>query len=100
MEKKPEELIASNVAPHLDIQEYTNTRVPLFLKLTYLILPFWGFYFLIVYWNGSTGWTDRGAWHELQVAANTTSVISPEEPQNPRPVMGGSLYKLTDSKNN
>lgn len=37
-----------------------------------LILPFWGLLCFYLYWNGSSGWLDRGHWAELQQAANTT----------------------------
>lgn len=98
MSEKPEKLVAENVSPHEDLQQYQTEKIPLFLILTYVILPIWGIYFMISYWNGSHGWTDRGAWHELQVAANTTRVVSPEEPQKPRPTVGGSLYKIADDR--
>ncbi len=63
-----------------DIEEYGDSRiasedakVPFFLILTYAILPFWGLFALYYYWDGSTGWLDRGYWQQLQRAANTTS---------------------------
>lgn len=59
-----------------------DAKVPKFLKITYAILPIWGFITLFYFWNGSTGWFDRGYWHELQIAANTTFPI---ENQNARP---------------
>jgi hypothetical protein len=46
--------------------------VPKFLKLTYITLPIWGVISFMIFYNGSVGWFDRGYWHELQVAANTT----------------------------
>lgn len=49
-----------------------DAKVPKFLLLTYLLLPFWGIVTFCYFWNGSLGWFDRGYWHELQVAANTT----------------------------
>ncbi len=49
-----------------------NAKIPGWLKLVYLILPFWGLLWWILFWNGSYGWFDRGSWHELQKAANTT----------------------------
>jgi hypothetical protein len=49
-----------------------DAKVPKFLILTYAILPFWGLLTFYYFWNGSAGWFDRGYWHELQVAANTT----------------------------
>lgn len=50
-------------------------KVPKFLIFTYILLPIWGFASLYYFWNGSIGWFDRGTWHELQVAANTTFPI-------------------------
>lgn len=50
-----------------------NAKVPRWLIFTYLILPIWGIFALWYFWNGSTGWFDRGYWHELQIAAKTTS---------------------------
>lgn len=61
-----------------EIEQYSenitsaNAKVPLFLMITYAILPFWGIFSLVYYWNGSQGWLDRGYWQQLQKAANTT----------------------------
>ncbi len=52
-----------------------DAKVPKFLIATYLVLPFWGLAALYYFWNGSIGWFDRGYWHELQIAANTTFPI-------------------------
>jgi len=52
-----------------------DAKVPKFLLLTYLILPIWGIATFFYFWNGSVGWFDRGYWHELQIAANTTFPI-------------------------
>lgn len=52
-----------------------DAKVPSFLKLTYIILPIWGIVTFYYFWNGSLGWFDRGYWHELQIAANTTYPI-------------------------
>ena len=49
-----------------------NLKVPFELKFMYLLLPFWGLLWWILFWNGSYGWLDRGYWSELQKAANTT----------------------------
>ena len=54
-----------------DIASY-HKKVPTFLILTYIILPIWGIATCIIYFNGSSGWFDRGHWHQLQVVANTT----------------------------
>lgn len=62
-----------------EIEEYgdpqitsKDANVMTWLKLTYIILPIWGLFTLFYYWNGSKGWLDRGYWHQLQQAANTT----------------------------
>ena len=64
-----------------------HANVPLFLKLTYIVLPVWGIAMAIIYFNGSIGWLDRGAWHQLQIAANTTlpyeNYSLSEKPVNP-----------------
>lgn len=52
-----------------------NGKIPTFLIATYLIMPVWGFITFYYFWNGSLGWFDRGYWHELQIAANTTFPI-------------------------
>lgn len=52
-----------------------DAKVPKFLLVTYLFLPIWGFFTLYLFWNGSVSWLDRGYWHELQIAANTTFPI-------------------------
>lgn len=57
-----------------DIASY-DAKVPKFLILTYCTLPIWGILTFIYFWNGSFGWFDRGYWHELQIAANTTFPI-------------------------
>ncbi|HRD56259.1 MAG TPA: hypothetical protein PLC42_07690 [Parachlamydiaceae bacterium] len=49
-----------------------DAPIPGWLKLTYVILPIWGIIVWHLYWNGSSGWLDRGSWKELQEAANTT----------------------------
>jgi hypothetical protein len=46
--------------------------VPTWLLMTYISLPIWGLITLVIFFNGSVGWLDRGYWHELQVVANTT----------------------------
>jgi hypothetical protein len=64
---------------HEEIEEYgdpgilsADAKVPSWLKWTYFILPIWGIISFSMFWNGSHGWWDRGYWHQLQRAANTT----------------------------
>lgn len=52
-----------------------DAKVPKFLLWTYLLLPIWGVVSFYFFWNGSIGWFDRGAWRQLQIAANTTFPI-------------------------
>jgi hypothetical protein len=68
-----------NKALEDEIEEYgdpgissKDAPVPRWLIFTYCILPIWGFFWLYMYWNGAHGWIDRGYWHELEIAANTT----------------------------
>ena len=49
-----------------------DAKVPLWLKLSYILLPIWGALCMFLYWNGSKGWLDRGYWQQLQHAAKTT----------------------------
>ncbi|MFI0435136.1 MAG: hypothetical protein ACH350_05350 [Parachlamydiaceae bacterium] len=52
-----------------------NGKVPKFLIFNYFFWPIWGIFTLYYFWNGSAGWMDRGYWHQLQIAANTTFPI-------------------------
>lgn len=52
-----------------------DAKVPRWILWLFVILPIWGAYTFYVYWNGSAGWLDRGYWHQLQIAANTTFPI-------------------------
>jgi hypothetical protein len=58
-----------------------DARVPKFLKFTYLFWPIWGAISFYFFWNGSLGWSDRGYWRELQIAANTTFPIENQNRQ-------------------
>lgn len=49
-----------------------DAKIPLWLKVTYIILPIWGIIWFALYWNGERGWLDRGYWIQLERAANTT----------------------------
>jgi hypothetical protein len=62
-----------------DIEFYGDTRIasghapiPSWLKWVYVILPIQGLLIFYLFWNGSSGWLDRGYWLQLQKAANTT----------------------------
>jgi hypothetical protein len=60
-----------------------HAKVPKFLIAVYIILPIWGLLSMYYYWNGSTGWLDRGYWKQLQIAANTTFPIENQNmPEN------------------
>lgn len=73
---------------HGELEDYgdpgilsADAKVPLWLKMTYIILPIWGIISFCIYWNGSHGWLDRGYWQQLQRAANTTfPFINHDEP--------------------
>ncbi len=54
------------------IPESRDAPINKWLLFLYIVLPIWGIATLCIYWNGSVGWLDRGYWHELQKAANTT----------------------------
>ena len=71
-----------------------DAKVPKFLIFNYIFWPIWGIITLYFFWNGSIGWFDRGYWHELQIAANTTFPIEnqnmlpenqPEHENHPKP---------------
>lgn len=49
-------------------------KVPRWLIATYIVMPIWGLVWFYFFWNGSTGWLDRGYWQQLQEAANTTFI--------------------------
>lgn len=44
---------------------------PRWLKISYILIPLWGFVAFYLYWNGSHGFLDRGHWEQLQQVANT-----------------------------
>lgn len=69
------------------IASFEGGKVPKFLIFNYLFWPMWGIFTLFYFWNGSVGWMDRGYWHELQIAANTTFPIENQNmlPQNMLP---------------
>lgn len=81
-ESQADDGFASENQDHPEMEYYgdpkitsLDAKVPLFLKLTYIIFPIWGIFTFYFFWNGSAGWFDRGYWKELQVAANTTFPI-------------------------
>jgi hypothetical protein len=57
-----------------------NEKVPKWLFYLYILSIAWGIVWFFLYWNGSTGWIDRGGWHRLQKAANTVYPIAPFSP--------------------
>jgi hypothetical protein len=63
--------------PHIDDYGDPGIRsghapIARWLKVTYVILPIWGLISGYIFWNGSTGWLDRGSWQLLEQAARTT----------------------------
>jgi hypothetical protein len=63
-----------------------DAPVPTWLKWFYVLLPIWGIFSLWFFWNGTHGWLDRGYWHQLQIAANTTFPSeNMDNPQNADP---------------
>ena len=48
-----------------------NAPIPKWLKFNYVFWILWGVVWFYFFWNGSTGWLDRGYWNELQRAAST-----------------------------
>lgn len=59
-------------------------KIPLWLMLTYIIMPIWGIVAFFLFWNGNIdSWFDRGYWSELQKAANTTyPFVNYDQPKN------------------
>ena len=55
-----------------EIKEFKDTKVPRFLKITYLTLITWGTIWFFLFLDGSAGFLDRGFWRELAEAAKTT----------------------------
>lgn len=50
-----------------------DAPVPFWLKCNYVFWVIFGIIWFFMFWNGSTvSFFDRGYWHELQEAANTT----------------------------
>ena len=54
-----------------EINEIKDTPIPWYIKWLSLILPLWGVIWFFYFNDGSTGWVDRGAWDDLQKAAQT-----------------------------
>ncbi len=59
-----------------EVTEYYDTPIPHFLKWVYVILPIWGMIWFFFFNDGSYGWLDRGAWRQLEQAANTTRAVT------------------------
>jgi hypothetical protein len=70
----------TNPNEHEEVDTYGDTQItslhndaPKWLKWLYVLLPIWGIIWFYMFWNGSTvPFFDRGYWHQLQEAANTT----------------------------
>lgn len=46
--------------------------IPTWIKWVVVVTIAWGFVWLYFFWDGATGWIDRGYWQQLEQAANTT----------------------------
>jgi hypothetical protein len=55
-----------------EIPPSNDAGVPLILWITYVVVLVIGIVAFFLFWNGSSGWFDRGYWKELQEAARTT----------------------------
>lgn len=69
----------SEIDEHNAIFEYgdpkiasDHQKVPKWVIWMYAIVFFHGVIWAVLFWNGNMGWLDRGYWHQLQKAANTT----------------------------
>lgn len=87
MSEEKKDYILETYGDH-EVTEFANTPVPTFLKFVYLLLPLWGIFWWVQYWDGSAGFLDRGYWKELQVQARTTRAtkenqIQPKKEGNP-----------------
>ncbi|CDZ79841.1 hypothetical protein BN1013_00341 [Candidatus Rubidus massiliensis] len=59
-----------------------DAKVPLWLKASYFLFPIIGIFMFIFFWNGSSGWFDRGYWKDLQEAAGTRYPFPDREDPN------------------
>jgi hypothetical protein len=66
-----------------------HNKVSPFLKAVYIIMPIWGIIWWFLYWNGTSGWLDRGYWQQLQRAnssaypfINFNDQVSEENPES------------------
>jgi hypothetical protein len=75
-----------------------DAKVPKFLLIMYLILPIWGLITFFYFWNGSAGWLDRGYWHELQIAANTTFPIENQNMRLEEPIPAEQIPPIKQMK--
>lgn len=69
---------------HVDVYGDTgivshNAKIAWWLKFLYVVLPIWGVIWMFLYWNGVSGWLDRGYWLELEKAAQTTFPVEKVE---------------------
>lgn len=80
-----------------EVTEYSNTKVPTFLKFVYVILPIWGIWWWYAYWDGSDGWLDRGYWKELQTQSRTKRSRKDSD-LKPKTVFE-QIYRIVDRSN-
>ncbi len=60
-----------------EVTEFGKTKVPKWLIASYIFWFAIGLMGFFLYWNGSSGFLDRGQWHSLQEAAKTTFPYHP-----------------------
>lgn len=78
--------IKSSVKDHSETEHYgdqgiasNDAPIPMWLKFNYVFWIIFGLVGFYLYWNGSSGWFDRGYWNELQRAANTVYPFNTQE---------------------
>jgi len=54
------------------VPDSEDRKIPRVLLWFYVVLVLWGIWAFYAYWDGSSGWPNRGYWRPLQEAAHTT----------------------------
>lgn len=80
------------------IPQTNDAPIPGWLKWMYVVVPIWGFIIFALYWNGSSGWLDRGYWHQLQQASNTVYPFNSHSPHNENKSQDAELKNQSSSK--